>query len=87
MPIDTRLSTVLSEFARTVVTGFSVQAILDHLVGRIVEVLPISAAGVTLVGSGVDPYEVAASDAFALRYELLQAEMAEGPCVLAYETS
>ena len=65
MKIETRLSDVLSEFARTVVTDFPIQAILDHLVGRIVEVLPISAAGVTLISPGVSPRYVAASNASA----------------------
>lgn len=86
MKIETRLSDVLSEFARTVVTDFPIQAILDHLVGRIVEVLPISAAGVTLISPGVSPRYVAASNASALRYEQLQSELSEGPCVVAYQT-
>ena len=43
--IEHRLSDVLSEFARTLMTDFPIQAILDHLVVRIVDVLPISAAG------------------------------------------
>lgn len=38
---------MLSEFARTTVTDFPIQQILDHLVRRIVDVLPITAAGVT----------------------------------------
>ena len=43
------LSDVLSEFARTMVTDFPIQGILDHLVKRIVEIMPITAAGVTLI--------------------------------------
>jgi hypothetical protein len=39
------LSVVLSEFARTLITDFPIQGILDHLVERIVEVLPIIAVG------------------------------------------
>ncbi len=42
------LSAVLSEFARTMATDFPIQKILDHLVERIVEILPITSAGVTL---------------------------------------
>jgi diguanylate cyclase (GGDEF)-like protein len=78
------LSDVLSEFARTMVTDFPIQAILDHLVLRIVEVLPITSAGVTLISPGRDPHHVAASDEAALRYEKLQTELGEGPCTVAY---
>lgn len=81
-----QLSDVLSEFARTMVTDFPIQAILDHLVVRIVEVLPISAAGVTLIAPGSDPRYVAASDDSALKFEELQSEVGEGPCLAAYET-
>ncbi len=42
------LSTVLEEFARTLLTDFPIQRILDHLVERIVEILPVTAAGVKL---------------------------------------
>ena len=43
---EVRLSEVLSDFARTMVTGSPIQRILDHLVLRIVDLLPIEAAGV-----------------------------------------
>ncbi|MEA2500556.1 MAG: hypothetical protein QOD01_667, partial [Actinomycetota bacterium] len=86
MPSEQQLSEVLSEFARTMVTNFPIQGILDHLVKRIVEVLPISAAGVTLISPGTDPRYVAASDESALRFEKLQTELGEGPCLAAYQT-
>jgi diguanylate cyclase (GGDEF)-like protein len=78
------LAELLSEFARTMVTDFPIQEILDHLVKRIVEILPVTAAGVTLIEPGVDPRYVAASDPSALRYEQLQTELGEGPCLAAY---
>ena len=53
MPSEQQLSEVLSEFARTMVTDFPIQGILDHLVERIVDVLPITAAGVTLISPGI----------------------------------
>ncbi len=53
---------------------------------RIVDVLPISAAGVTLISPGSDPRYVAASDESALRFEQLQSEIGEGPCLLAYHS-
>ena len=80
------LSDVLSEFARTMVTDFPIQAILDHLVVRIVDVLPVSSAGVTLISPHSSPHYVAASDEAALRFEELQSETGEGPCQAAYES-
>ncbi len=80
------LSDVLSEFARTMVTNFPIQGILDHLVSRIVDILPITAAGVTLIVPGLDPRYIAASDPSALRWEQLQTELGEGPCLAAFET-
>jgi diguanylate cyclase (GGDEF)-like protein len=82
--MDGDLSDVLSEFARTMVTEFPIQGILDHLVKRIVEIMPVSAVGVTLISPGLDPRYVAASDASALRYEKLQTELGEGPCLAAF---
>jgi diguanylate cyclase (GGDEF)-like protein len=86
MPSEHQLSEVLSEFARTLVTDFPIQAILDHLVERIVDVLPVTAAGVTIISPGVGPRYVAASDEAALRFEALQTELGEGPCLAAYRT-
>jgi hypothetical protein len=45
MPSEKKLSEVLSEFAHTLLTDVPIQAILDHLVERIVEVMPITSAG------------------------------------------
>jgi diguanylate cyclase (GGDEF)-like protein len=75
---------MLSEFARTMLTDFPIQSILDHLVERITEALPVSAVGITLISPGSAPLYVAASDDSALRFEKLQTELGEGPCVLAY---
>lgn len=60
----------VSEFARTMVTDFPIQSILDRLVERIIDVPPITAAGVTLISPGVEPRYIAASDDAALRYEM-----------------
>ncbi|MDQ1534176.1 MAG: hypothetical protein QOF28_1937 [Actinomycetota bacterium] len=86
MPSEKQLSEVLSEFARTMVTDFPIQSILDHLVQRIVDVLPVTSAGVTLISADTGPRYVAASDAAALRYEQLQTEVGEGPCLAAYRS-
>ncbi len=82
---EDKLSAVLSEFARTLATDFPIQGILDHLVLRIVEILPITAAGVTLISAGRAPRYIAASDESALRFERLQTEVREGPGVSAFE--
>ncbi len=81
-----QLSVVLGEFARTMLTDFPIQKILDHLVKRIVDIMPVTAAGVTLIFPGADPRFVAASDTFALRCEQLQSELREGPCLAAYHS-
>ena len=86
MVSERQLSAVLSEFARTMVTDFPIQAILDRLVDRIVEVLPITAAGVTLISPGSDPHYVAASSDAALAFEKLQSDCGQGPCVAAYRS-
>jgi diguanylate cyclase (GGDEF)-like protein len=80
------LADVLSEFARTIATDFPIQGILDHLVRRIVDIMPITAAGVTLITEELEPRYVAASNPAALRYEKLQTKLAEGPCLAAYRT-
>ena len=80
------LSDVLREFAQTMVTNFPIQKILDHLVKRIVDIMPITSAGVTLIAPGLQPRYVAASDDSALRFEKLQTELGEGPCLAAYRT-
>jgi diguanylate cyclase (GGDEF)-like protein len=87
MATDRELTDVLSEFARTMATDFPIQGILDHLVEQIVEVMPISAAGVTLIAAdGEPPRYVAASSEAALRFEKLQTHLSEGPCLAAYRT-
>ena len=84
---ESKLSEVLAEFARTVITDFPIQGILDHLVQRIVSLLPISAAGVTLITHTTRPDFIAASNRCALRWEELQTELAEGPCIAAFNSS
>jgi diguanylate cyclase (GGDEF)-like protein len=83
---ERQLSDVLSEFARTMLTEFPIQRILDHLARRIVDIMPITGAGVTLISESTSPHYVAASDDTALTYEKLQTVLDEGPCVAAYRT-
>ncbi len=81
-----QLSDVLGEFARTMMTEFPIQAILDRLVARIVDVLPVTGAGVTLISDGVVPRYIAASNPKALHSERLQSELDEGPCLVAFRS-
>ena len=81
-----KLVRVLSEFASTLATDFSIRSILDHLVLEIVDILPVTSAGVTLIEPHEDPRYMAASDAAALRFEDLQSTYGEGPCLLAYHS-
>ena len=83
---DRQLTSVLSEFADTLATDFPIISILDHLVHRIVTILPVTSAGVTLIEPGRDPRYVAASDNAALRFEQVQTDLGEGPCLLAYRS-
>jgi diguanylate cyclase (GGDEF)-like protein len=83
---EQELSSVLSEFARTMLTDFPIQAILEHLVKRIVDVLPITGAGVTLIEPPLSPRFVAATDRSAFLFEELQTELGEGPCLAAYQS-
>ena len=80
------LADVLSEFARTMVTDFPIERILDRLVERIVDIMPITGAAVTLISDDLHPQYLAASTASALRYEQLQSELGEGPSLVAYQT-
>ncbi len=83
---ERELSSILSEFARTMLTDFPIQEILEHLVRRIVDLLPITGAGVTLIDPPTAPRYVAASNSSAMHYEMLQTELGEGPCVIAYRS-
>lgn len=86
MASEQQLSDVLREFAHTMVTDFPVQDILDHLVKRIVDIMPVTGAGVTVMSPGPANHIIAASNQAALRFEKLQATVGEGPCVEAYRS-
>ncbi|MGI8590767.1 MAG: putative bifunctional diguanylate cyclase/phosphodiesterase [Nakamurella sp.] len=84
--LDQPLTKVLIEFAHTLGTDFPIQTILDHLVTRIVELLPVTGAGVMLMGADQGLHFVAASDEMVLAIESLQNELIEGPCLDAYHS-
>ena len=83
---EQRLTAVLVEFARTLTADFSIQTILDRLVERVVEVIPVDGAGVLLMDSDVEHHFVAASDDAILGIESVQMDLQEGPCLVAYRT-
>jgi sigma-B regulation protein RsbU (phosphoserine phosphatase) len=83
---EKQLTSVLVEFARTLTADFSIQAILDHLVDRVVQVIPVSGAAVLLMESDGEHHFVAASDDVILGIETLQMQLKEGPCLQAYRT-
>ena len=83
MDRDKKLAQILVEFADTLGAEFSIQAILDHLVQRIVDMLPVTGAGVMLMTEN-DLHFVAASNKVVRRIEALQNELQEGPCLEAY---
>lgn len=79
-----KLAEVLAEFARTLTSDYSIQGILNRFVARVVEVLPVSAAGITLISAEAGPRYIAASKWQALQFEQLQDDLREGPCLAAF---
>lgn len=61
MDTESRLSDLLSEFER--VTDFPIQFIPDHILVRIVGLLPIGSAGIPLIPPSGGSRHVTASDA------------------------
>jgi diguanylate cyclase (GGDEF)-like protein len=80
------LTRVLIEFAEILGTDFSVPTILDHLVNRIVDLVPITGAGVMLMNAEQELRFVAASNDAVRIIETLENELHEGPCLTAYQT-
>jgi len=83
---DQKLAQVLVDFAHTLGTDFTIQSILDRLVQRIVEVLPVTGAGVMVMREHDDLHFVAASNDTIHEIEWLQNKYDEGPCLDAYRT-
>lgn len=81
---ERKFSTVLSTFAATLATELSPPQILENLVGQVVELLPVSGAGFTLISTTRAPHYVAASDTEALCFEQLQTDLLQGPGISAY---
>jgi diguanylate cyclase (GGDEF)-like protein len=82
---EDKLSALLGDFARTLLTDFPIQGILDHLVERIVDALPVTSVGVTLMSPGLGAHCVAGSNAPTLAFERLKTELQLSPSLSAYE--
>jgi GAF domain-containing protein len=79
-----KLTALLADFARNLGSDFRIQDILDQLVKRIVDVLPVTGAGVMLMGAEDELHFAAASNEAILQIETLQNELGEGACLQAY---
>ena len=83
---DEPLSAVLRNFTSSLRGDFPIQGVLDNLVERVTEVLPVAGAGATLISPGLAAQYIAASSESTMRLEQLQTQLGEGPCLLAYES-
>ena len=82
---EDKLSALLGDFARTLLTDFPIQGILDRLVQRIVDALPVTSVGVTLISPSLGAHCVAGSNPGTLAFELLKAELVMTPSMSAHE--
>ena len=80
---DEPLSAVLRNFTSSLRGDFPIQGVLDNLVERVTEVLPVAGAGATLISPGLAAQYIAASSESTMRLEQLQTQLGEGPCLLA----
>jgi GAF domain-containing protein len=81
-----RLAGVLTDFARNLVTDYRIDDMLDMLCREVVEIMPVTGAGVMLTDEPGDLRFVSASNDLIQEIESLQIELGEGPCLHAYET-
>jgi len=83
---ERELLDILVRFATTLTAEFSIQDVLDHLINQVVDLLPVTGAGVLLMDGAADHHIISASDDKLQRIEGLQVELGEGPCLVAYES-
>ncbi|MCW2545949.1 MAG: response regulator receiver modulated diguanylate cyclase/phosphodiesterase [Mycobacterium sp.] len=81
------LSATLAEFARTLITDFSADRVLDEFVARVVALLPVTSSGISLIPPSKGLSCIAASDRDAVKYDALQARMFDAPRALAYSSA
>lgn len=75
----------LSEFTRTLVTQYDVDAVLDDLTTRLVDVLGLAGSGVALARDGKLQFATAFPPR-VIELELVQHQHQKGPCVNAYRS-
>ena len=83
---DEQLPAVLRDLTVALRGDFPIQGILDTLVERVVDVLPVAGAAATLISPGLAAQYIAASSEPTMRWEQLQTQLGEGPGLLAYES-
>lgn len=79
MAADQKLSDILVEFARTMVTDFSVQAILDHLVARILDIVPATGAAASMDAANLGNGYSAISDISVSLFQSVQSGFIDTP--------
>jgi diguanylate cyclase (GGDEF)-like protein len=77
------LSAIMGEFTRVITAGLPIDGILDELVRRVVDILPIDAAGVTFGPVGSDVPRIAGSDDLALSFQRVHSELPDTPSLWA----
>lgn len=82
---ERQLLDILVRFATTLTADFSIQDVLDHLVAQIVDLLPVTGAGVLLMDDGAQHHFVSATDDTIRQVEGLQLRLGEGPCLVAFD--
>ena len=65
---------------------FSIRDTLEHVAGRVIEVIAADGAGVLLLDDLAQLRFVAATDRHVRAIEAVQHEVGQGPCLTAYET-
>ncbi len=81
-----QLLAILVRFATTLTADFSIQDVLDQLADRVVDLLPVTGAGVLLMDGASQHHFIATTDERIRRIEGLQVTLGEGPCLTAFRS-
>jgi GGDEF domain-containing protein len=87
MTHEGNFSSVLTDFALTMASDLPPTSMVDELVRRICDILPVDGAGVTLwgaEGTPAEPQPLAASSSHVQHMEETQIKLGEGPSVTSY---
>ena len=80
------LATALSAFARTLAQGYEITDVLYDLTERVAEIIPVPAAGVSLLQDGALQHATSLNE-LAAAIEVVQEQSQQGPCVDACRTN